>query len=181
MKTFLQFALPALMLLATPAFAQTKKGDKSKPASPSVQVTQKITGDATLTIQYGQPSVKGRTIGQDLEPMDGQIWRLGANDATTFTTDKALTIDGNTLPAGKYALFALRNGEVWTLIFNKVWKTWGAYDYEKNAGSDVLRTDVRQVITKTESEKLVFAIDADGNVRFNWGPYLIAFKATVAG
>lgn len=179
MKALFQLALPALMLLASPAFAQHKKDDKSKRPSPAAHVSQKISGGATITIDYSQPAVKGRTIGKDLEPMDGQVWRLGANEATVFQTDKNLRIEGTALPAGKYALFCLKNGDTWTLIFNKVWNTWGAYDYEKNAGSDVARIDVKQA-NAANTERLTFKVAPDGNIQFNWGTYEIRFKA-VAG
>lgn len=168
------------MLLATPAFAQKKKDDKSKRPSPTASVTQKITGGATLSVNYSQPAVKGRTIGKDLEPMEGQVWRLGANEATVFATDKAITVQGSPLPAGKYALFAIKSGETWTLIFNKVWETWGAYDYEKNKGSDVARIDI-QGTTGANTERLTFKISPEGQVKFNWGTHEVAFTAVVGG
>ncbi len=181
MKTLFRFFLPALLMLALPAFAQHGKEDKSKRPSPPATVTRKISGGATISINYSQPAVKGRTIGKDLEPYDGKIWRLGANEATVFSTDKALTIDGSPLPAGEYALFCLKNGDVWTLIFNKVWNTWGAYDYEKNKASDVQRVDIRQQTTGSSAERLTFKIAPDGTIQFNWGSYEIRFKAAVAG
>lgn len=175
MKALFQLALPALLLLAVPATAQHTKSDKAKPSSPPAQVSQKLSSGPTITINYGQPSLRGRTIGKDVEPMDGKVWRLGANDATVFTTDQDVKIDGRALPAGKYALFSIKNGDTWTLVFNKIWKTWGAYDYEKNAASDVARVDVKAA-TGAASEKLTFRISPDGIVSFNWGTYLVSFK-----
>ena len=90
-------------LFATQVNAQKPAEDKSKRPSPPAQVVQKIASGATITINYSQPSVKGRTIGKDLEPMEGQVWRTGANEATWFQTDKNITVNGAALPAGKYS------------------------------------------------------------------------------
>ena len=130
MKKLLYMLVAATGLLTNPASAQTE--DKSKRPSPPVEVSQTISGGATISIHYGQPSVKGRKIGKDLEPMEGKVWRAGANEATVFETDKAITIEGKALPAGRYAFFTKKEGKKWTLIFNKTWDTWGAYDYSKN-------------------------------------------------
>jgi len=82
-------------LISTFVFAQKKV------ASPAETVSGKING-ATITIKYGSPSVKGRAIWGALVPYD-KVWRAGANDATTFETDKTITIEGKQLPAGKYS------------------------------------------------------------------------------
>ena len=84
------------------------QSDKSKRPSPPASVTQKV-GAATITINYSQPSLKGRTIGKDLEPKEGQVWRTGANEATVFETDKDILVEEQSLPAGKYALFTLKS------------------------------------------------------------------------
>ena len=73
--------------------------------------------------------------------MDGKVWRTGANEATVFETDKDVTIDGKKLPAGKYGLFTLFNGNDATIIFNKTWKQWGAFDY--NEADDALRVPAK--------------------------------------
>ena len=114
------FALTVLFscIAVCQTFAQT---DKSKRPSPPATITQNIKGGATISIEYSQPSVKGRTIGKDLEPMDNKVWRTGANEATIFETDKAVNIQGQKLPAGKYALFTFFNGSDCTIIFNKKW------------------------------------------------------------
>jgi len=175
------FFLPLLaagsMFINSPASAQE---DKSKRPSPPASVTQTISGGATITISYGQPSVKGRTIGKDLEPMEGEIWRAGANEATVFETDKSLTIEGKPLPVGKYAFFTKNTGKKWTLIFNKTWDTWGAYDYAKNKGADALKVVVTEQAAPAFSEKLIYTIGTDGKVSLNWGNGLVSFKAATA-
>ena len=150
-----------------------KAQDKSKRPSPPALVTQKITSGAQLSIDYSQPSVKNRTIGKDLEPKEGQVWRTGANEATVFETDKAVKINGKELPAGKYALFTISGKENWTIIFNKTWKQWGAYDYKQ--ADDALRIEAKSAKSKTFAEVMTFSIDKSGQVTLLWGDNKIVF------
>jgi Protein of unknown function (DUF2911) len=149
------------------------QGDKSNRPSPPALVTQQIASGATVSIDYSQPSVKGRTIGTDLEPKDGQVWRTGANEATVFATDKALKINGKELPAGKYGLFSIAGADSWTIIFNKTWNQWGAFDYKE--ADDVLRISVKPQKAEPFAEKMTFTIDKSGWVTLVWGEYKIAF------
>ena len=127
MKRIFSITLISLLLLSV--VTVKAQGDKSKRPSPPALVTQKV-GDITISIDYSQPSVKGRTIGKDLEPKDGAVWRTGANEATVFEVDKDVMVEGKALPKGKYGLFTLVNGDDWTIIFNKTWKQWGAFTYK---------------------------------------------------
>ncbi|HUH32797.1 MAG TPA: DUF2911 domain-containing protein, partial [Daejeonella sp.] len=113
--------------------------DKSKRPSPPAKVSETIASGATISIDYSQPSVKGRTIGKEIAPY-GEVWRTGANEATVFETNKAVQIEGKTLPAGKYSLYSIPGEDKWTIIFNKTWKQWGT-DYKE--GDDALRVDVK--------------------------------------
>jgi hypothetical protein len=158
-----------LLCLVQQVSAQT---DKSKRPSPPVTESQKV-GETTVTINYSQPSVKGRTIGVDLEPMQGKLWRAGANEATVFEVDKDVIIEGKLLPKGKYGFFILVFDEAWILIFNKTWKQWGAFTYKE--ADDVLRVPVRDRKVDTVSEKLTYKIQADGNVIILWGDKDINF------
>src|SRR5678810_962754 len=126
MKYFFSLALLGSALILTNSISAQQ--DKSKRPSPPAKVTEKIKSGATISIDYSQPSIKGRTIGKDLEPMDGQVWRTGANEATVFEVNKNVTVEGKALPAGKYGLFTLVNGNEWTIIFNKTWDQWGAFN-----------------------------------------------------
>lgn len=148
--------------------------DKSKRPSPPAVVKQTLTSGAEVTIDYSQPSVKGRTIGKDLEPKDGQVWRAGANEATVFEVSKAVKVEGKDLPAGKYAFFTLSNGNDWTLIFNKTAKQWGAYDYKE--ADDALRVKVKSKKASTPSEKLTYTISKAGEVTLHWGDIETSFK-----
>ncbi len=173
MKQLLTMALLASGLTASIHVNAQAEEDKSKRPSPPAKVTQKISSGATISIDYSQPSVKGRTIGKDLEPMDGEVWRTGANEATIFETDKDVTINGNKLPAGKYGLFTLFNGKEVTVIFNKIWSQWGAFKYKE--ADDALR--VKTAYTETSpTEKMTFKISPAGVVTLLWGNRKVDFK-----
>ncbi len=149
------------------------QGDKSKRASPPAQVKETLASGAVVTIDYSQPSVKGRTIGKDLEPMAGKVWRTGANEATAFEVSKDVKIEGKTLPAGKYGLYSLVNDGEWTLIFNKTWNQWGT---RYNEADDVLRVKVKGGKAEQFAEKLDFTIDKSGTVTLLWGDNKVNFK-----
>jgi len=163
--------LAITLTLGTALFAQEKK----KPASPLDSVSATV-GHANVAIVYSRPSVKGRTIGKDLEPMPGKIWRAGANAATTFAVSSDVKVEGKALPAGKYAFFTIHDGDKWTLIFNKVANTWGAYDYEKNKAQDALQVTVKDGKAPSFIETLTYTIDAKGKVTLLWGDHAVTFS-----
>ncbi len=173
MKTLLLSLITGALFTTFTASAQMDK-DKPRPSLPDTVKTTTSSGK-TVEIDYSRPSVKGRTIGKDLEPMDGKVWRTGANEATTFVFDKAVTVEGKPLPAGKYAFFTIKKGNTWTLIFNKVWKTWGAFDYEKNKAQDALKVDVKGAKAPAFSEKVTYTIAKNGKVSLTWGDCLVNF------
>jgi hypothetical protein len=116
--------------------------------SPRETTSAEIAG-SKITVTYGRPNIKHPTTGQvrkiwgGLVPW-GKIWRTGADDATVFTTTKALRISDTVLPAGKYSLFTLPVEKgVSKIVFNKWTGQMGTqYDPEK----DILRAD----LTRTE-------------------------------
>ena len=144
---------------------------QNKPASPAASATGKING-ATISINYSSPSVKGRVIWGGLVPFN-KIWRAGANAATTIETDKDLTIEGSKLPAGKYAFFVIPNEKECVLIFNKVAKQSGTYDY--NQKEDQLRVTVKQNASDTNVESLVYTINKN-NIVLSWEKWNIPFS-----
>ncbi len=109
--------------------------------SPNAQAMQKI-GPTVMTIDYSRPGVKGREIWGKLVPYD-QVWRAGANDATTISFSTDVTIDGKKLAAGTYSFFILPTAGEWTFIFNSEPKQWGAFNYNKE--KDVLRVPLKPV------------------------------------
>ena len=91
--------------------------------SPHDTVTAKING-TNLRVTFGSPAVKGRPIWDGLVPY-GKAWRGGADEASLFTTDKDITINGKKLAAGTYSLFVIPNQDKWTYIFNSQTGQWG--------------------------------------------------------
>ena len=101
----LNYFLITGLFIAGFSFSGLAQDDKSKRPSPPKTATGEV-GDLKIAIDYGAPSVKGRKIFGEKEPY-GKVWRTGANEATTFSVNKDVTINGNSLPAGKYALFTI--------------------------------------------------------------------------
>lgn len=138
--------------------------DKTKRPSPPAEASGK-SGATTVTIKYSQPSVKERKVWGELVPY-GQVWRAGANEATTFSIDKDSKINGQALAAGTYGFFVIPAENEWTFIFNKVANQWGAFKYDEK--QDALRIKVKPVKSTPFAEKLVYTIDAAGTVTLAW-------------
>jgi len=172
MKYFFSLTvLTCALFLSTSINAQQ---DKSKRPSPPAKVSEKLKSGATVSIDYSQPSLKGRTIGTSVEPMKDQVWRMGANEATVFETDKDVTVNGQKLPAGKYSLFGLWNEGSYTLIFNKAYQIWGT-QYADHKDEDALRVPANVKTTDKIQEKLTYTIDKSGLVNLLWGNMDVAF------
>jgi hypothetical protein len=176
MKKLFSFLVLSVFVVAS--LTSCAQIDKSKRPSPPAKVTQTISNGTTVSIDYSQPSLKGRTVGKDVEPMDGKIWRAGANEATVFEVNKDVKIECKALPAGKYALFMIAGPGEWTIIFNKKWDTDGAFDYEKNKIQDALRVKVKPMAPDKTAEKLTYFIDKNGTVSLVWGDKKVAFKVS---
>ena len=146
----------------------TEVEDKSKRPSPPDSAMATV-GDLTVKINYGSPRVKGRTIWGELVPY-GQVWRTGANEATTFEVNQDVTINGKPVPAGKYALFTIPNQGKWTVILNKVHDQWGAFDY--NEAEDLLRFTVDAKSGNELAENMNFTVnqknESTAEIVFRW-------------
>jgi hypothetical protein len=116
-----------------------------------------------ISVHYGSPSVKGRTIWGDLVPYN-VVWRTGANEATYIDIPQDILVEGKTLAAGKYSLFTIpkENGP-WTVIFNSDWELeHGHFQYDEK--NDVLRVEVLPTWETASSEKLSIEIESPGLV-----------------
>jgi hypothetical protein len=163
--------LTALCITLFSATAVQAQQDKSKRPSPPALVTETTTSGVTVTIDYSQPSVKGRAIGKEIAPY-GEVWRTGANEATVFEISKDATINGNKLAAGKYGLYSIPGEKEWTIIFNKTWKQWGT-NYKE--ADDALRLKVTPSKSKEFTEKMTFTINKDGKVTLLWADTQVNF------
>lgn len=119
------------------------QGFKMPQASSAQTITQEF-GLGKITVSYSRPNAKGRKIFGGLEPY-GKVWRTGANSATVITFTDEVTLEGNKVPAGEYALFTIPDTKEWTIILNKTTKQWGAYEYKQ--ADDFLRFKVKPVKT----------------------------------
>ena len=173
MKRYFAFALLGCSLLVTSALQA--QNDKSTRPSPPARATQTLASGATISIDYSQPSLKGRTIGENVEPMKNKVWRMGANEATVFETDREVTVEGRTLPAGKYSLFGINSDGNFTLIFNKAWQIWGT-QYNQNRDNDLFSIPLKPRTLPTSQEKLTYTIDPSGKVTLLWGTMAIDFN-----
>ena len=119
--------------------------------------------EVDITLEYGRPNVKGRTIWGGLVPY-GEVWRTGANEATTFSIDQDVMVEGERLAAGTYGLFTIPGESEWVVIFNKEADQWGSMKY--NEGEDALRVTVEPEAADFV-ESMEFEIEGS-NVVLRW-------------
>jgi len=124
-----------------------------------------IINKATITADYGSPSVKGRTIWGSLVPY-GKVWRAGANENTTISFDKDVTIGGKDLKAGKYGFFMIPNKDSeWIAIFSSKNDAWGSNGYSTT--NDVVRVKVNPTFAASDQESLQFTV-GKASLDFAW-------------
>jgi hypothetical protein len=169
----LTLLLAAIFMVSATAFAQQ--------ASPRDSVSGTVAG-ATIKIWYGSPSVKGRTIGKEIAPY-GKVWRLGANEATTFTTSKDITVEGKALKAGTYTLYATPNENEWKFMFNSnlmdgkrhIWGIKMDGSTTDDASKDVAVVTVKPMKAKEAHERMKFEVNSKGFVLL-WGDIAVPVR-----
>lgn len=131
--------------------AQKPPVDKSKrPSPPAPPAVCKFSDGKTITVEYSMPSMKGRKIYGGLVPY-GEVWRTGANEATTFVTTADVAIGGATVPAGSYTLYTVPAERSWKLVLSKKIGQWGVPYPE---GEDFGRFDMKTELIEIPIEKL---------------------------
>jgi hypothetical protein len=186
--------LPQVLLSAALTAAGLAAQAPEKPApprltplrfSPAATLTQDF-GLAQVKLTYARPAVKGRKIWGDkasgaLVPY-GEVWRTGANAATTFTLSHPAKVAGKPLPAGTYGFFAIPGEKAWTLILSKQAQTWGAYDYK--ADQDALRWEVVPEAAP-QQEYLEYRVEVQdldhGRVELAWEKLRVGFPVEFDG
>lgn len=142
--------------------------------SPHVRVAWEVSG-ANISLTYGRPLLKGRVVGDDVEPLDGRIWRLGADEATTLSTDRDLMIGSAHVPAGEYTLWTITNGDTTELIVNSETGQWGtAYDESK----DLARAEMTVNTLDAPVDQLTLHLD-ESELRLEWGSMAAAVPIMV--
>jgi DUF2911 family protein len=148
-----------LSLSALAAFANGQQLVNTK-ASPDASVSQQV-GTSTVTIRYNRPGVRGREIWGMLVPYD-QLWRAGANMASSIEFTEDVKVGGKPAPAGKYAIFAIPKKESWTIILNKNWNQGGTGNYKE--AEDLLRIETKpEAAPMTEWLTYTITPDVKGN------------------
>lgn len=143
----------ALLLAALSAAGQS--AIRLPEASPAASVSQTI-GITDVTITYHRPAVNKRKIWNGLVPY-GSPWRTGANENTTISFSTPVKIEGQTLPAGTYALYAIPAATQWTMIFSKFTGDWGVYNYDPS--EDAVRVTVTPQASADSQERLAYTFD----------------------
>jgi len=168
MRKPLMLAGTVVAALAISAIALPAQQDKSSRPSPPAKAECKLPNGKTITVDYSSPRAKGRKIFGGLVPY-GQVWRAGANEATTFVTTSDITVNGKAVPAGKYTIFAIPAEDKWTLIISKKTGEWGtAYPGPEN---DLARIDMKVSKTPSPVENFTIAFDqtsAGCTLRMEW-------------
>lgn len=162
---FLAVGCLTLGLMAVLGSAQMDKG--SRP-SPSAKASCDLGDGKTITVDYSSPRAKGRKVFGGLVPY-GEVWRAGANEATTFVATTDLMVGGTHVPAGSYTIFTIPNKEKWTLIISKKTGEWGI-PYP-GAGSDLVRIDMKASTLPSAVENFTIAFDKSGGgctMRMEW-------------
>lgn len=134
--------------------AQPPQADKSQRPSPPGTAEMTLKGKK-ITINYSRPYLKGRHVGQELAPYD-KVWRTGANEATSLTTEIDLNIGGARVPAGNYTLYTLPSEGTWKLIINKQTGQWGTV---YNQDQDLARVDMKRSQLPQPVEQFTISFD----------------------
>ena len=158
------FALCTLILslaaAATPTSAQV--------ASPAEKAECKLPDGKTVHVDYSSPRTRGRKIFGDLV-VYGEVWRVGANEATTFVIDGNMNVGGKAVPAGSYTLFAIPKADSWTLIISKQTGEWGIpYPGQEY---DLARVPMKVSKLPSPVEDFTIAFDRAANacaMHFDW-------------
>jgi hypothetical protein len=164
----MKMAAAVMALAATTVAAQkvvsTKMGGGGSPHE-TVEYTVK---GAKITISYGRPFLKGRKVLSEVAPA-GKIWRTGADEATTITTDKGLMFGNLMVPAGTYTLFTVPGPTAWKLVVSKQTGQWGTEYHEDR---DLGRADLKvEKLPKPVEQVTISITEAGGGPTLNidWG------------
>ena len=148
-----------LFSLTFVVFSSAQK-DKSQRPSPPAQAQCQFSDGKTIAVDYSSPRAKGRKVFGDLVPYD-QVWRTGANEATTFVTTANTKAGNLMIPAGNYTIFTIPSQNKWTLIVNKKTGEWGIpYKYEAD---ELGRVDMKLSQTPSTVENFTISFGQMGN------------------
>lgn len=150
-------------------------------ASPFAVVEQEV-GLSKISVKYSRPATNGREIFGGLVPY-GRIWRVGANESTKITVDTDMTVMGNTLPKGTYALYAFPEASEWQIVFHKNISHWGDGRKDYDLKEDLFRVNVKPQKNLHHQENFLIAFDSithnSTNMTLTWANTQIVIPFTV--
>ena len=163
MKKMFVVGLLSVLAFTVGALAQ------QAPLSPPAQAACKLPDSKTITIDYSSPRMKGRQIFGGLVPYN-EVWRTGANKATTFVTTANLTANGKDIPAGNYTLFTVPAQDKWTLIISKVTGEWGVPYKDEYKSQELARIPMQVSKTPAAVENFTINFDQSGGctLQLSW-------------
>jgi hypothetical protein len=136
--------------------------------SPAASASCDLGGGKTVKTDYSSPRMKGRKIYGGLVPF-GEVWRTGADEATTFVTSADVVVGGKNVPAGRYTIFTVPTADKWTLIINKKTGEWGIpYKYKSD---ELVRVDMNVSKLPAPVENFTIGYDRSGSgctLRIDW-------------
>lgn len=161
-NTILKWIISTLLLVALTLFSYLYfvTGSFEKRASPRDTISYKV-NDLTLEVFYNRPYKKGREIFGGLVPFN-KVWRTGANEATTFSSNLPITIENQILPKGEYTLWTIPSKNSWDVIFNSKQYPWGVDEQMqpmRNSEFDVIKVTIP--VTKIDKNVEQFTIGFD--------------------
>ena len=136
MLKIFQLSMAIIFILSLSSFGQQIKTPRPSPDATVIQ----FVGVTEVKIDYSSPGVKGRKVWGELVPF-GEIWRTGANEATTITFSDAVKINGSELLAGTYGIHTIPGEKEWEFIFSKDTKIDGSSNFDKE--KEVLRVKAK--------------------------------------
>lgn len=172
MKTFITLLLLVSGLYVTaqklPSLDQSPMDMSYYPAAyPVLKIQNKITEPLAMRVIYSRPQLNGRRVFGELQKL-GEIWRLGANEATEIEFFKDVSINNKKIKKGRYTLYCIPYSDKWTLIINRDTDVWGAFKYDSS--KDVVRMDVPVIKNEsTEAMTMIFEKSFTGaNLLMYW-------------
>jgi hypothetical protein len=145
---------------------------------PVLKIQDKITEPVVARVIYSRPQRSGRAIFGGLVK-NGEVWRVGANEATEIEFFRTVHINGKKVRAGRYTLYAIVGDNNWSLILNKETDTWGAFKYDSK--KDLLRLDVPVQKTDAAVEYLSMMFEkttAGCNLNISWDNSKVSLPVT---
>jgi hypothetical protein len=159
-----------VIILGALAFSAALTGSALAQGNPRGKAALTL-GSANVTIDYGRPSLKGRNVNDLLKQISaGEVWRVGADKSTTFTTTSDLDFSGTTVPKGTYSLWAQKQADnSWKLVFNSQHGQWGT---DHDASKDAVSVPLKQETESKPAEEVTITLENESNageISIAWG------------